>query len=137
MTAEARQETEGEHRDEPQSHEPAKRMTETDSMIARTWTATATPAGAESYRRYFSDTLLPQLRDLPGFMGAYLLSRDLDDPAGTVDVTTHTFWQSVEAIHAFAGQDITASVVEPEAQAFLLTFDPAVTHRHVWIDART
>ncbi|MDA8063703.1 MAG: hypothetical protein M0T80_14955 [Actinomycetota bacterium] len=66
-------------------------------------------------------------------MGVYLLSCDLDDPAGTLELTTHTFWRSVEAIHAFAGQDITASVVEPEARAFLLACDPAVTHRHVWV----
>jgi heme-degrading monooxygenase HmoA len=112
-------------------------MTTNDSMIARTWTATATPIGAESYRRYFSGTLLPQLRDLPGFTGASLLSRDLDHPAGTVELTAHTFWQSLEAIHAFAGPDITASVVEPEAQAVLLAFDPTVTHRLVWVDART
>jgi heme-degrading monooxygenase HmoA len=106
-------------------------------MIARTWTATATPTGADSYRQYFCSTLLPQLRDLPGFTGAYLLRRELNDAAGTVEVTAHTFWKSLEAIHAFAGADITASVVEPEAQAFLLAFDPSVTHRAVWVDART
>ena len=55
---------------------------------------------------------------------------------GTVELTTHTFWESPAAIRAFAGDDITVSVVEPEAQAVLLDFDPAATHRSVLVDAR-
>lgn len=102
-------------------------------MIVRTWRATATGAGARDYSRYFAETLLPQLRELPGFAGAYLLSRDLD---GGVELTTHTFWESDEAIRAFAGADVTASVVEPEAQAVLLDFDRTATHRSVLLDAR-
>jgi heme-degrading monooxygenase HmoA len=108
-----------------------------DSVIVRTWTAAATPAGADNYRRYFADTLLPQLRDLPGFAGGYLLGRQLDQDDGTVELTTHTFWRSAAAIHTFAGQDITVSIVEPEAQAFLLRFDATATHRCLWVDSRT
>src|SRR5262249_8569393 len=106
------------------------------STIVRTWTATATPDGAERYRRYFADTLLPQLNELAGFAGAYLLSRELDADDGSVELTTHTFWQSEAAIRSFAGQDIAASSVEPEARAFLLHFDATATHRNLWIDGR-
>jgi heme-degrading monooxygenase HmoA len=111
-------------------------MSETHSTIVRTWTATATPDGAERYRRYFADTLLPKLNDLAGFGGAYLLSRELNADDGSVELTTHTFWASEAAIRSFAGPDITASSVEPEARAFLLSFDATVTHRHLWIDSR-
>jgi heme-degrading monooxygenase HmoA len=104
-------------------------------MIVRTWSATATSAGAESYSRYFAGTLLPQLRTLPGFEGAYLLRRDLGEE-GTVELTTHTFWESLEAIRAFAGDDVARSVVEPEAQAMLASFDPTAAHRTVLVDAR-
>lgn len=104
-------------------------------MIARTWSATAVSAGAADYSRYFADTLLPELRRLPGFAGAYLLRRDLDG-TGTVELTTHTFWDSPEAIGAFAGDDISVSVVEPEAQAMLLDFDRTAAHRTVVVDAR-
>ena len=110
-------------------------MTEPKGMIARSWSATATSAGAGDYSRYFAGTLLPQLRGLPGFAGAYLLSRDLDD-AGPVELTACTFWDSAEAIRAFAGEDITVSVVEPEAQAMLLGFDRTAAHRSVLLDAR-
>ena len=41
-----------------------------------------------------------------------------------------------EAIRAFAGDDITVSVVEPEAQAMLLDFDRTAAHRSEVVDAR-
>ena len=109
-------------------------MTRTKGMIVRTWSATADAAGAGNYSRYFDGTLLPELRRLPGFNGAYLLRRDLGEN-GTVELTAHTFWVSPEAIRAFAGDDITVSVVEPEARAMLLDFDRTATHHSVVVDA--
>jgi heme-degrading monooxygenase HmoA len=108
-------------------------MTADNDLVVRTWCATASGAGAREYHRYFAGTLLPQLRELPGFAGGYLLARDVD---GTVELTAHTFWESPAAIRAFAGDDITASVVETEAQAMLTDFDPTATHRSVLVDAR-
>jgi hypothetical protein len=108
-------------------------MTADNDLVVRTWCATASSAGAREYHRYFGGTLLPQLRELPGFAGGYLLARDVD---GTVELTAHTFWESPAAIRAFAGDDITASVVEPEAQAMLMDFDPTASHRSVLVDAR-
>jgi hypothetical protein len=110
-------------------------MTETSELTVRTWSATATSAGAGDYHRYFAGTLLPRLRELPGFAGAYLLRRDLDGE-GTVELTAHTFWTSPEAIRAFAGDDITVSIVEPEARAMLTSFDRTAAHRSVLVDAR-
>jgi heme-degrading monooxygenase HmoA len=110
-------------------------MTQKKGMIVRTWSATANAAGAGDYSRYFDGTLLPELRKLPGFNGAYLLRRDLGED-GAVELTTHTFWESAESIRAFAGDDITVSVVEPEARAMLLSFDRTAAHRDVVVDAR-
>ena len=109
-------------------------MTNATELTVRTWSATATADGARNYSRYFTGTLLPQLRKHPGFEGAYLLRRDLD-PDGTVELTAHTFWESPAAIGAFAGNDITVAIVEPQAQAMLLNFDHTATHRSVAADA--
>jgi len=110
-------------------------MTNAKEPTVRTWTATADAEGARNYSRYFTGTLLPALRTLPGFDGACLLRRDLDGN-GTVELTAHTFWESPAAIRAFAGDDITVAVVEPEARAMLLDFDRTATHRGVVADAR-
>jgi hypothetical protein len=109
-------------------------MTNTRELTVRTWSATADAEGAGNYSRYFTGTLLPELRKLFGFKGAYLLRRDLGED-GTVELTAHTFWESTEVIRAFTGDDITVAVVEPEARAMLLDFDRTATHRGVVADA--
>jgi heme-degrading monooxygenase HmoA len=102
-------------------------------VIVRTWSARATPAGADNYRDYFARVLLPELRTLPGFAGGYLLSRSHE---GRVELTAHTFWESIDAIRSFAGHDITVAIVEPEARAVLLDIDATASHRAVLVDAR-
>jgi len=101
-------------------------------MIVRTWSARVTKAGADAYSTYFENTLLPQLRGLDGFSGAYLLARDDD---GLVELTAHTIWEPLEAIRAFAGGDIATAVAEPEALAVLQHSDTTVVHRDVLVRA--
>ncbi|GAA2263210.1 hypothetical protein GCM10009853_015450 [Glycomyces scopariae] len=98
-------------------------------MIMRTWTARATPDGTAAYRTYFQDVLLPLLRARPGFEGGYLV-------AGTERLETLTLWASLDAIRAFAGEDCTAAVVEPEARAVLIDYDRVVEHKVVLVEAR-
>ena len=97
-------------------------------MIVRTWSARATTSGAGAYSSYFRQTLLPQLQELDGFSGAFLLARDDD---GLVELTAHTLWDSLDAIRSFAGDDIATAVVEPEALAVLEHSDTTVVHRNV------
>jgi len=98
-------------------------------MILRTWTARATPEGVAAYRAYFTTVLLPLLRERPGFRGGCLVAEE--GGLGTL-----TFWDSLDAIRAFAGDDCTTAVVEPEARAVLIDFDRVVRHREVLADAR-
>jgi hypothetical protein len=62
-----------------------------------------------------------------------LLSRD---DAGLIELTTHTLWESLDAIRAFAGDDLITAVVEPEALAMLDESDTTVVHRTVLVDDR-
>jgi heme-degrading monooxygenase HmoA len=103
-------------------------------MILRSWSGLATTAGADAYVAYFRGTLLPALRRLEGHRGALVLARgDGDD----VKVTVLTLWDSMASIRRFAGADVTAAVVEPEAQAVLTRFDARVEHFDVLLDARS
>jgi heme-degrading monooxygenase HmoA len=101
-------------------------------MIARIWHATATPAGAEAYQRHFTTAVLPELQGVAGHRGAYVLRRATGDH---VDLQVVTLWESLEAIRGFAGEDIDTAVVEPDAQAALLTYGTSVTHHDVVIAA--
>ncbi|WP_433245000.1 antibiotic biosynthesis monooxygenase family protein [Actinomadura nitritigenes] len=100
-------------------------------MIARVWRATATAEGADAYREHFTASVLPTLRRLDGHRGAYLFRLDGDD---LVELEVMTLWESEEAIRAFAGNDMTTAVVEPEARAVLLTYDKTVSHRTVVVN---
>ncbi|MEV0388772.1 antibiotic biosynthesis monooxygenase [Nonomuraea sp. NPDC050643] len=99
-------------------------------MIARVWHATATPAGAEAYRRHFTSAVLPELQKIDGHRGVHLLQRPVDEH---IELQVVTFWTSLEAIKAFAGDDVDTAVVEPDAQAALLTYSTTVTHHDVII----
>jgi heme-degrading monooxygenase HmoA len=94
-------------------------------MVIRIWRAEATPEGAEKYRRHFTDTVVPELRRIAGFVKADLLTRQHYDE---VSIEVHTFWDSLDAIRGFAGEDIGAAVVEPEAQEAVIGYDDTVTH---------
>ena len=97
-------------------------------MIARTWRGTATGANADAYARHFRDQVAPQLKMLTGNRGSYLLRREVGERTEFVALT---FWESREAIRAFAGNDIERAHVEPQARAVLAEFDEFADHYEV------
>lgn len=97
-------------------------------MIARVWTARTSPARLPRYAEFLRTRVLPQLRALDGYAGASLLRRDAD---GEIEIVVVTRWRSLEAIRAFAGTDVEAAVVEPEAAALLTRHDTRVRHYEI------
>ena len=97
-------------------------------MIARTWRGRATAANAPAYVKHFTETVVPQLKALPGHRGAYLLRRET---GGEVELVALTLWESRAAIEAFAGQDIGRAHVEPQARAVLTSFDDFADHYEI------
>ena len=103
-------------------------------MWVRSWSARATIEGAETYRRHFEHDVLPRLRAVPGHRGALLLG----NVAGPeVSLTVLTFWESMDAIRAFAGGEVATAVVAPEARGVLEDYDRVVLIFEVLLDART
>lgn len=97
-------------------------------MIVREWRARASHESAAHYSGHFSDTVLPQLRKLEGFVAATLLSRAIDEHMEFVVLTR---WDSLECIRGFAGPEVDKAVVEPAAAAALLSYDLTVQHYDV------
>ncbi len=100
-------------------------MSTASASVVRSWSARATPAGADAYLTHFQQIVLPALRRLAGHRGALVLRRA---GSGEVEVTVLTLWTSLAAIQDFAGSDATLAVVEPEARAVLTAFDRRATH---------
>ena len=95
-------------------------------MIVRIWSASATPDGARKYRTHFERHVVPGLRELAGFLGAYVLEREQD---AIVLLEVHTMWTSFDAVRAFATRGtIEAAVIHPEALAVLISHDDTVRH---------
>lgn len=97
-------------------------------MILREWRGRAENGRPQAYPMHFRARVLPELRGVPGFLGADLLRRDLPD---AIEFTVVTRWASMDAIRAFAGEDATKAVVEPNAVAALRDYDDRVSHYDV------
>jgi len=97
-------------------------------MIARVWRACALREKVGDYLEHLQRTVFPELDQIDGYKGAYVLRRDLPD---SVEINVQTFWESMEAIRIFAGQDITAAVVAPAARPFFRSYDSTVTHYEI------
>jgi heme-degrading monooxygenase HmoA len=97
-------------------------------MIARSWRGYSTLAMQEAYPRHLLHTVRPKLEQLPGFRGLYLLR---NRHPKEVEFLVLTFWDSMEAIRRFAGEQPEVAVVEPEAQAALVRYDAQVSHYEV------
>ena len=93
-------------------------------MIAREWRAWAIPPNDALYEEHFHSAVLPHLREIPGCTGAQLLRRD-GDGDGEVELVAVTYYESLQAIRAFAGDDLERAVVAPEARQVLARFDEA------------
>jgi heme-degrading monooxygenase HmoA len=101
-------------------------------MIARIWKARATPERVREYADYLKSTVVPELSAVHGYQGVTLLQRDQN---GAVEVTVITWWESLEAIRAFAGEAVETAVVHDSAARMLIDFDRSVEHHHVTLDA--
>ena len=97
-------------------------------MIIRAWRGRAGQRRTGAYPKHFHEAVVPELRQVPGFLGAQL-SRRVEGDA--VEFLVLTRWKSMAAVCAFAGPDVDKAVVEPGAVAALDDFDDAVRHYEV------
>ena len=101
-------------------------------MIARFWTGAVRRADADTYGDYIRDTGFNEYAQTAGNRGAWLLRRDDGD---RTEFITMSLWESVDAIKAFAGDDIEAAVLYPEDERYLVG-ESTVTHYDVADEVR-
>jgi antibiotic biosynthesis monooxygenase (ABM) superfamily enzyme len=103
-------------------------------MICRLWRGWTTPEEADAYENIVRSEVIPgiEARRIPGFRHIDLMRRDLD---GEIEFQTLMWFDDLDAIKAFMGEDYTLSHVPPEARAVLNSFDDRASHFEV-IDRR-
>jgi heme-degrading monooxygenase HmoA len=94
-------------------------------MIARIWHGKTKAGDATAYLEYLFKSGIPAYRATGGNKGAWVLRR-MDN--GVAHFITLSFWESYDAIRAFAGTDIAVAKYYPEDERYLLEFEPTVTH---------
>jgi heme-degrading monooxygenase HmoA len=97
-------------------------------VIARTWTGVVRRADADAYAGYIRDTGFAEYGRTAGNRGAWMLRRDDGD---RTEFVTLSLWDSVDAIKAFAGEDIEAAVLYLEDERYLIDGQSRVTHYEV------
>ena len=101
-------------------------------MISRIWHGWTTPANADAYERLLREEVFVGIhgRRIAGFHGIELLRRSL---ANEIEFVTVMWFDSLDAVRTFAGDDYEVAVVPPAARAVLSRFDPRSAHYEVRI----
>ncbi|MDM7989070.1 hypothetical protein [Arthrobacter sp. zg-Y877] len=92
----------------------------------RTWRGVVRSPDLEAYVEYVQRTGINEYRATAGNLGAWILTRSLDEDRS--EIVTVSLWVSLEAIRAFAGDDVGRAVFYPEDDRFLLERDHTVSH---------
>ena len=99
-------------------------------MISRIWHGFTTPSNAEIYENLLKEEIFTgiQNREIPGFREIQLLRRNLGDE---VEFITIMWFDDLESVRIFAGEDYEAAVVPPKARQVLSRFDARSQHYEV------
>ncbi|SRR5581483_727128 len=97
-------------------------------MIARHWRGWTRPENADKYEALLKTRVLPELKEIRGYRGGYVLRRDKDEESEFVVVN---LFESLEAVREFAGPHYETPVFEPEAKRLLARFDQVASHYEV------
>jgi heme-degrading monooxygenase HmoA len=97
-------------------------------MIMRIWRGRVLHYKEQAYLDYLKKTGLSAYRQIPGNRGVFATTHRV---RGVTEYVLVTFWDSIEAIRAFAGDDYEKAVYYPEDDAYLLSREPKVEHCEV------
>lgn len=97
-------------------------------MIAREWKCRVPEAHSEGFTDYLYETGIKDSSTTPGFLGAQVFRRSL---TVKIELTLVTYWDNLESIKAFAGDDISQARLYPEDEVYELEPDLSVQHYEV------
>jgi len=99
-------------------------------MISRIWHGWTTPANADTYEALLKSEIFTgiQGRHIPGYQGIQLFRRDAGEE---VEFITVMWFDSLDAVRIFAGEDYEVAVVPPKARQVLAHFDARSQHYEV------
>jgi heme-degrading monooxygenase HmoA len=103
-------------------------------MLCRLWRGWTTPANADAYEAIVRGEVIPEIeaRRIPGFLSIDLMRRTVEDG---VEFATLMWFDDLQAVKAFVGDDYEIAHVPDRARQVLSRFDERSAHFEV-IDRR-
>lgn len=100
-------------------------------MICRIWRGRTTAQNAAKYEAIVKGEVIPDIeaRRIPGFLSIDLMRRELQD--GSSEFTTLMWFDDLQSIRGFIGEDYARSHVPTDARAVLSSFDERAEHHEV------
>jgi heme-degrading monooxygenase HmoA len=98
-------------------------------MIARIWHGKTSIANYEAYAEFLKQVAIPDYKKTSGFKGLTFLKKVQNNEG---HFTLITFWENLEVIKNFAGEDFEKAKYYPEDDNFLLEFEEKVQHHEVF-----
>jgi heme-degrading monooxygenase HmoA len=97
-------------------------------MIVRMWHGRVPTSKAKAYREFLNERAIPDYQSVEGNLSVHILERTEGDVTHFI---TLTFWNDLQSIKAFAGDDVETARYYPEDKEFLMEFEPKVVHYEV------
>jgi antibiotic biosynthesis monooxygenase (ABM) superfamily enzyme len=99
-------------------------------MISRIWHGWTKPENANAYEALLKQEIFVGIkaREIAGYRGIQLFRRSLGDE---VEFITVMWFDSIDTVRVFAGEDYEAAVVPPKARLLLAHFDDRSQHYEV------
>jgi hypothetical protein len=99
-------------------------------MISRIWHGYTNPDNADAYEQLLQTEIFVGIknRHIPGFIEIQLFRRSLETE---VEFITVMWFDSIDAVRTFAGEDYEVAVVPPEARKLLAHFDLRSQHYEI------
>ncbi|MBB5360013.1 heme-degrading monooxygenase HmoA [Rhodanobacter sp. ANJX3] len=104
-------------------------MDQAEPTILRRWSSRIRTEDRDEYVRYIKGTGLEDYLGTKGNLGCQMLLRDCGD--GLTEVTTLSWWRSMESIRAFAGSEVNRARYYPLDDRFLVEKPEYVEHHIV------
>jgi heme-degrading monooxygenase HmoA len=105
------------------------------AMISRVWHGWTTPSNADVYEALLKKEIFLGIehRQIAGYRGIHLFRRKVNTE---VEFVTIMWFDSLDAVRDFAGEDYEVAVVPPQARVLLSRFDERSQHYEVRAESR-
>ena len=99
-------------------------------MIGRIWHGWTNRESADAYEELLQTEIFGNIekQSIPGYRGIHLLRREIGDG---IEFVTIMWFETLDAVKAFAGEEYEVAVVPPEARLLLSRFDKHSAHYQV------